>query len=255
MTPEHFARFLDHLIATAQRAPDVVGLVAFGSTAARARADNGSDHDFAWLVDPNAADRYRYDLSWLPDATRIVASAVEHHGGVKVIYDDGHRLEFGIADVQAFAGWAGAPTEVLVGDQSVHDAARAVNANRPEGSVQPEREFTLFLTQLLSGIGRAQRGEVQSASGLIRYEAVNHLLRVLAARFHPDDPRLDPLDPRRRFDAVSPAIGMQIEAACQLGPTAAARALVQIAETELGGWPTLGAPAFAAVRSRLPLKD
>src|SRR5215213_8719114 len=94
MTPERFAVFLQQLTATARDRSDVVGLVGFGSTAARDRADDGSDHDFAWLVQPGAADAYRGDLGWLPDASRIVASAVEHHGGVKVIYDDGHRLEF-----------------------------------------------------------------------------------------------------------------------------------------------------------------
>ena len=63
MTPERFAAFIDRLAARARDAPDVVGLVGFGSTADRARADHGSDHDFAWLVHPGAADTYRYDLS------------------------------------------------------------------------------------------------------------------------------------------------------------------------------------------------
>src|SRR3954470_3393395 len=87
MTPERFTSFLDALTATALERGDVVGLVAFGSTAALARADGGSDHDFAWLVEQGAEDSYRADLGWLPEAHRIVASAVEHHGGVKVVYD------------------------------------------------------------------------------------------------------------------------------------------------------------------------
>lgn len=245
MTPERFTLFLDHLADTARVRPDVRGLVAFGSTAARDRADDGSDHDFAWIVEPGTEDRYRCDLGWLPDPERIVASAVEHHGGVKVLYDDGHRLEFGIADVSAFSTWAGAPAEVLVGDAAVHAAVAAVVASRPQGEVDPVREFTLFLTQLLSGIARARRGERQSASGLIRGEAVDHLLRALADAEARHDPRLDPLDPRRRFDTVLPVSADAIEAACRLDPLDAAGALLSIAEAELADTPAYRADAVA----------
>ena len=251
MTPERFGSFLDALAATARARSDVVGLVAFGSTAARARADEGSDHDFAWIVEPGAGDRYRADLSWLPEADRIVASAVEHHGGVKVIYDDGHRMEFGIADVSSFATWAGAPVSVLVGDAAVRNAARAVSAHRPEGAADAHREFTLFVTQLLSGVGRARRGELQSASGLIRFEAITHLLRVLAAEFAPDDPRLDPLDPHRRFDAALPELASDIEAACRLEPIAAAGALLDLAERELSTSRVYNERAVRVARGRV----
>ena len=251
MTPERFASFLSTLAATARRRPDIVGLVAFGSTAALERADEGSDHDFALIVEPGAADRYRSDLSWLPDAPRIVASAVEHHGGVKAIYDDGHRLEFGIADVAAFSTWAGAPVTVLVGDAAVQQAADVVSAHRPEGTVDPAREFVLFLTQLLSGVGRARRGELQSGAGLIRYEAVTHLLRLLAAEFAPGDPRLDRLDPRRRIDDVLPAVCGEIEAACRLELLSAASALLSLAERELSGSPAYDARALAVARERI----
>lgn len=253
MTPERFTALIDQLAARARDAPDVVGLVGFGSTADRVRADDGSDHDFAWLVQPGAADSYRYDLSWLPDAERIAASAVEHHGGVKVIYDDGHRLEFGISDVSGFSTWAGAPAHVIVGDDEVHAAAAQVTRNRPEGAVDPARELTLFLTQLLSGIGRARRGEVQSASGLIRGEAVTHLLRAAAALRAPDDPRLDPLDPRRRIDVVLPVLTARVEAACRLELLACAGELLQIAEHEFGADPVFPARGFAAARQRLGL--
>jgi hypothetical protein len=229
----------------------VVGLVGFGSTADRTRADDGSDHDFAWLVRPGAADRYRYDLAWLPDADRIAASAVEHHGGVKVIYDDGHRLEFGISDVAGFSTWAGAPAQVIVGDDAVRAATDQVTAHRPEGAVDPARELTLFLTQLLSGVGRARRGEVQSASGLIRGEAVTHLLRAAAALRAPDDPRLDPLDPRRRIDSVLPALTAEVEAACRLDLPACAGELLRIAEHEFGTETVFPARGFAAARLRL----
>jgi len=235
VTPTRFAEFLDSLIRVAQSDPAVVGLVGFGSTADVDRADEGSDHDFAWLVsDTEDADRFRADLHWLPDASHIVASAVEHHGGVKVLYDDGHRLEFGIATVDDFAGWAGAPVRVLYGGPAVAAAAARVSASRPEGAPDPQREFALFLTQLLSGVGRARRGEIVSASGLIRGEAMTHLLRVLIALHAPGDSRLDPLDPRRRVERVLPELAAQLEEACRLTPLDAAAALLAIADREAG---------------------
>lgn len=250
-SPE-FGAFLDELAATARRSPAVVGLVAFGSTAARDRADEWSDHDFAWLTESGAEDGYRRDLTWLPNAHEIALSAVEHHGGVKVIYHDGHRLEFGIADVAAFATWAGAPVEVLVGDESVHAAAAVVAAHRPEGQVDAAREIRLFLTQLHSGLGRARRGETLSASGLVRFEAINHLARAIAARLPGDTMRLDPLDPRRRFDLVYPGIGAALEHAARLPIDDAARALLDLAERELAeGWDDFPREGLEVVRRQL----
>ena len=81
MDADRFSAFLAELVAIAERDPDVIGLVGFGSTADRRRVDEWSDHDFAWLVTPGTADRYRHDLGWLPEAGRIAMSVVEGHGG------------------------------------------------------------------------------------------------------------------------------------------------------------------------------
>ncbi len=237
MDASDFADFLDRLADTARERDDVVGLVAFGSTADRTRADRWSDHDFAWLTTAGAEDRYRFDLSWLPDADGLALSAVEHHGGVKAIYDNGHRIEFGIADTVAFSTWAGAPAQVIVGDETVRAAAARVVASRPEGDVDPVREIALMLTQVHSGVGRTRRGEVLSASGLVRFEAVNHLARALAARLVEPTGRLDPLDARRRFDTTFPAIAERLERAARLPIESCARELVAIAREELEpGW-------------------
>ena len=247
-----FLGYLDELTETARRREDVVGLVAFGSTADRSRVDEWSDHDFAWLTEPGAEERYRHDLSWLPDHDRIALSVVEHHGGVKVIYDDGRRLEFGIADVGAYSTWAGAPADVLVGDDDVRRATASVVARRPDGAPEAARELRLMLTQLLSGVGRGRRGETLSASGLVRFEAVNHLARALAARVSGDTARLDPLDPRRRFDLVHPELGARLETAIRLPVEDAARALLDFAEEQLApGWTEFPHTGVAAVRARM----
>ena len=247
ITPD-FTEFLDHLAETARQRDDVVGLVAFGSTADRSRADQWSDHDFAWITVPGAEDRYRFDLSWLPSAATLALSVVEHHGGIKAVYDDGHRIEFGIADTAAFSTWAGGPAEVVVGDDGVQDATARVIARRPEGDVDPGREISLMLTQVHSGVGRARRGEILSASGLVRIEAVNHLARAIAARLEDTPGRLDPLDPRRRFDAAFPIIAERLERAAQLPIESCARELIAVATDELEpGWDAFPRRGLVAV--------
>jgi hypothetical protein len=253
MTPAAFEAYLDALGAIARDSPDVAGLVAFGSTAERGRVDEWSDHDFAWITAPGAEDRYRSDLTWLPDSGRIALSAVAGHGGVTVVFDDGHVLEFGIAAVDDFARWAGDHAEVVVGDEAVRDAVAAVLARgTSSASLDAARDIRLALAKLLIGTGRARRGETLSAAGLIRDDAVTLMLGVFAERLPGDWSRLGALDPRRRFELVHPRAGALVEAACRLAPEDAARALLDLAEAELAtGWDAFPAAGVEAVRSRL----
>jgi hypothetical protein len=255
LTPSEFTAFLDQLARAAESSPHVVGLVGFGSTAHLQRADEGSDHDFAWLTVKGAEDSFRHDLTWLPDHERIAASALEWHGGVKVVYEDGHRLEFGIADVESFSSWAGGPAHVYVGDDRVREATAAVVARRPHGVIDPVRELVLFHTQLLSGIGRELRGETLSASGLVRGEAVEHLLTVIAAVVPSDSreqgSRLDPLDPRRRFDAAYPAAAHEIEVMCRSDVLTAASLLLEFAHDVLAAHLDYPQQLRGIVRARL----
>lgn len=244
-----YEQLLDDLVTVARTTHHVVGLVAFGSTADRERRDEWSDHDFALLTEPGTDDGFRYDLSWLPYSEEIVLSVVENHGGVKVIYRNGHRLEFGIADVEAFSTWAGAPATVLVGNASVHTATATVVAHRPDGDIDAAREIRLMLTQIHSGVGRARRGEVLSGSKLVRGEAVDHLLRAAAARSTADTTRLDALDPRRRFDLAFESFGAQLEDAVRLSVEDAAREIASLAEIQLStGWHDFPHAGLATIR-------
>lgn len=247
LTDSPFDRFLAALAATAESSADVIGLAGFGSTAARHRVDEWSDHDFAWITTPGAQDRYRHDLSWLPEHENIADSVVEHHGGVTVIYDDGHVLEFGIAGLEDFRGWAGNSIEVLVDKGGVAEVVAAIlSAPAPAGQPSAERSASLVLTQLLIGVGRLRRGEVLSAGRSIREEAVDHLLSAVA--LHGDRTLLDSLDPRRRFELVHPALAARIAEASAHTPELAARELLTIAEEHL---PELSARGVSAVRRRL----
>jgi len=250
LTDSPFDRYLSALAAVANARDDVVGLAGFGSTADRSRVDEWSDHDFAWITAPGAEHLYRHDLSWLPDAAGIALSVVEHHGGVKVIYDDGHVLEFGITSLADFRGWVGNSIEVVVDKGGVAEAVAGIlSSPLPEGEPDADRAIRLVLTQLLIGVGRYRRGEVLSAGRSIRDEATAYLLVALSARLDGATDRLDSLDPRRRFDFVHPELAERIERALRLDPESAARRLLDIAEDAFGeGFPTRGA---AALRARL----
>lgn len=250
-----FEAFLDRLSDVARAAPDVVGLVGFGSTADRTRVDEWSDHDFAWLTVPGAEDRYRHDLSWLPDHDRIALSVVEGHGGVKVIYDDGHVLEFGIDSFDGFTRWFANTADVLVDKGGVAEAVAAVLTKPvPGDETVPEREIRLFLTQLLIGVGRARRGEVTNGGHMVRSEALQHLLAAVAARVPPAGAvaARDTLDVRRRLELVHPTIAAAIEEAVRLDPDAAASRLLDLAVSTLAdGWAEFPTDGVTAVRARL----
>lgn len=251
--PDRFTAFTDHVAAFAQRDSRVVGLVAMGSTAEHTRADAWSDHDLALVTTPGYQDTFRHDVSWLPAAEAVAMSAVEHHGGVKVVYDDGHVVELGFATPDELATWHGNAARVLVDKGGVAAAVRAMQQRPlPTGPPDDARDVRVFCTLLLVGVGRARRGEILSAGHVVRAEALEILLRLLSRRLPGDPTQLDNLDPRRRFELVHPAIAERVAAALERDVETAARTLLGIAEEHLAaGWVDLPHRGIAAVRRRL----
>lgn len=258
---ERFSAYLGELVAVAEADDRVVGLVGLGSTAARNRVDEWSDHDFWLVVRPGCADGFRSDLSWLPNADRIAVSVIEEHGGGKVIYDDGHVLEFGIGDLDGVASWKANTAEVLYGPPALRAAiAATVSARSDPAGVAPgaDREMALVLTQLLIGVGRARRGERLNASGLIRSDALGHLLRAVAERLPAECPGvlLDDLDPTRRIEQAHPDLARRIERLLREDVESCARGLLDLAEALLSpGWDAFPSRGVDAVRRRLGWTD
>lgn len=244
-----FQPFLDRLAATARSRPDVVGLALFGSTADRARTDEWSDHDFAWITEPGAEEGYRRSRDWLPSPERIVMHVVEHHGGVKVVYDDGHLAEFGVTDLAGLGGWEMNRGVALVDRGGLADVLErgATAARRP---VVAADELALAAAAILVGVGRARRGEILSAGSSIRGAAVEHLLRALAARSPGAFPPLDALDPHRRVERVHPALAAEVADALAHDVEDAGRALLGLVERLADGDAQVIATA-SAVRGRL----
>ena len=251
--PAAFEQYLDELAERARREPDVIGLVGFGSTVERSRVDEWSDHDFGWLTVPGVQDRFRHDLSWLPAAERIALSVVENHGGVKVIYDDGHVLEFGIASLEDFTHWTGDQAAVIVDKGGVAEAVAALLArSATAGETDPVRAVKLLVTQIMIGVGRARRGETLAAAEMICSDGQGRLLSAIGARLPRDAFVFNTLEPWRRFERAYPEIAARIEAARRLDPEAAGRALLDIAEETLAdGWDEFPHEGVRVVRDRL----
>lgn len=251
---DQFDRFTERLVDSVAARDAVVGLVLLGSGAQRERLDEWSDHDFYLVVQGDAAEAMRRDLSWLPDHERIVVAPRETAHGLKVVYDDGHVLELAVATLDEIATFGTNHHLVMLDRGGVADAiSRAVAQTPGPREVDVDRALGLFLSLLLIGVGRARRGELLAAGAHVRSYAVGELIDAWTAVLPPSgDAFVDHLDRKRRFEDAYPDAGGLLDAALAQGPEDAARALLDLAEEHLAGrvdaWPATG---VAALRARL----
>lgn len=253
VTPDAFERFSARLRDNLAARPEVLGLVLMGSTAAHHRADEWSDHDFAVVTVDGGTEALRGDLGWLPDSAAVALAVREDHDGHKVVYDDGHVLEFGVTTLDGLRHWYANSYEVVLDRGGVAETFRRVAARaKPKASARAHRELDLFVTLILIGTGRCRRGEVLVAGQLVRAYAVDHLItawRLL--RPAPSADLLDDLDSFRRFEQVYPGPGAAIATALERDVETAARRLLDVAEIEFGAEPAFPTRGAAAIRRRL----
>jgi hypothetical protein len=246
--------YVSALLRRAEDDPDVVGLVLCGSSAEVARRDQWSDHDFLMITADGTPERYRTDLSWLPDSDAIAFSFRETAHGLKALYTSGLMVEFAVFDQDEFAGCALNHYRVALDRGGIAEIASRVH----ERSMRPRdtdgvAEFRLFLSLIYIGTGRARRGELLSANVMIRAYATEHLIRV--ARDQLPDPRttrLDDLDTWRRFETADPELARRLDAALALPIEQAAQSLLDAADAHLPGiWLDYPAADSATVRRLL----
>ncbi|MDP1879211.1 MAG: hypothetical protein Q8M17_16815 [Actinomycetota bacterium] len=246
--------FIDRLVATAQTDPDVVGLVLAGSSAQVERRDEWSDHDFLLITEDGTPERYRTDLSWLPDPAGIALWFRETPHGLKVLYRSGLLVEFAVFDRGEFAGCALNHYAVAVDKAGIAEAAAGIQGRSLAPSpVDRLAEFRNFLCLVYIATGRARRGERLSANAFTRFYATEHLLRLLRDLL-PADRRgqLDKLDVWRRFETAEPRIAAGIDAALARPAEEAARALLDLAEADLPAlWPEFPVDEARVVRGLL----
>ena len=221
--------------------PRVIGLVALGSMAEASRLpDAWSDHDFFVITVPGAQEDFRQNLAWIPDTDQIVLQFRETAHGLKVLYADGHLLEFAIFDKAELATITANDYRVLLDRGSVESLMQEATArSQPPDTAppyDPAHDFGMVLCLLLVGAGRYARGEQLSAHVFIKDYALRHLITLLTHLIPSDNTsQLDSLDPFRRFEQVFPDAGTVINRALILPPPECAHALLDLAVDYTGG--------------------
>ncbi|MBN1967597.1 MAG: hypothetical protein JW910_23275, partial [Anaerolineae bacterium] len=97
MTPDQYQTFTATLLANLSADPRVLGLIAAGSMAGtHHQPDQWSDHDFWIVTEPGAQEHFRTIFDWLPHADQIVFTMRETEHGLKLLYADGHFVEYAV---------------------------------------------------------------------------------------------------------------------------------------------------------------
>ncbi len=246
--------FIRQLLDTLDADPQVVGLVLAGSSAQTGRRDQWSDHDFLVITDDGVPERYRTDLSWLPEPAQIGYWFRETPHGLKVLYRSGLLVEFAVFDRGEFAACALNHYAVVIDRGGIAEIASEVHdrSMRPR-PVDRMTQFRNLLSLLYVATGRARRGERLSANVLARNYATDHLLRLLRVLLPEGDVgQLDELDVWRRFETADPALAAQIDEALARPVEDAARALLDVADRELTArWPDYPAGETRLIRTLL----
>lgn len=208
-----YENFTAKLLDTVRSDPDMLGIVFAGSTAAAARRDQWSDHDFLLVVKPGLQESYRQNLGWLPDRDSIVYHFRETEHGVNAIYASGHLIEFAVFDPEELSVMKANDYAVPVDKIDIGERMQAVAANSEPAPLDLQLVCGHLLQLVFAGTGRYARGEKLSAHTFIRQWALRRLLIVLPAVLKPENARkLDTLDPFRRVEQVLPEIAAQIDA-------------------------------------------
>ena len=215
MESAEFDAFTDKLLASARRDPDVIGVIFAGSTADASRRDSWSDHDFLWIVKPGLQERYRQDLSWMPDPEHIVLRYRENAHGLNVIYDYGdyaHLAEFAVFDLEEVSLMKANDYSVPVDKADIAERMKDVEAKSAPEPLNKVGAVEHALELIFVGASRYARGEKISAHAFIRFWALRRLLQMIPAVVQPPDAaRLDTLDMFRRLERVMPELAAQID--------------------------------------------
>jgi len=214
-----FLAYRDALRDSLLTRAEVIGLVFVGSAADVSRADRWSDHDFFVITKPGYAQLLRNDLSWLPEYQNIAMATPETEHGLKVVYQNGHVLEFAVFNDEELELAGGNAYEVFIDREAgnlgtiAERMAKLVERSKPS-AFNLNREFELFLEHLIIGVGRARRGEILIARQQIGSYALNHVLGLIRHCVAPLEGTLtreDNLSRYRRFEQQYPEIGARIE--------------------------------------------
>lgn len=212
-TLESFLDFSSQLTRLLEARDEVIGLVFVGSSAATHRVDEWSDHDFFVVTKPGVAESFRKDLSWLPDSGQIVLSPRETAHGLKVLYANGHVLEFAVFEDSELELASANDYAVALDRADITSRMAAIAARSGPTTFDFDAEFELLLIQYLIAVGRARRGELLTAGDTIRGACVNHFVGLIRYSIKPlpgSQSATDNLNRLRRFELQYPEIGERL---------------------------------------------
>lgn len=263
MDPQAYGAFTRALLQRLEADPRVLGLIAAGSMAERGtRPDAWSDHDFLVVVASGVQEELRSDLAWLPDHERLVCRFRETAHGVKVLYEQGHLLEFAVVDLAELHETRLNRVRVLLDRADLARRLEEITRATTAWSRSEAREDPFLIGQVLTNVlvayGRWMRGERLSARAFL-LGAVTHLVRLLVRHVPAASPDgldgldgLDNLDPLRRFELAYGALGAALNEILDRPLPAAASGLLELAHQELSGrMPAFPEAALEAVRRRM----
>lgn len=200
--------------------------------------DEWSDHDFFVIVESGAQEEFRRDFFWLPSPADIIFSFRETEHGVKVVYKNGHLLEFAVFDERELALARVNRFRVLF-DRRNASRKMAEIREKTEESMRYSNDsdaylFGQFITNILVGVGRYKRGERLSAHKFVKNSALHNLIILLSKHIDSENRHLsDNIDNLRRFEKVYPGIGAGINAMLLLDIPECARKMIELAHETL----------------------
>ena len=230
MNTTDFLYFRELLTDNLRNIESVTGLAFVGSAAEYARADEWSDHDFFVFTTDGNAEALRQNLTWLPNHDEIALFVRETEHGLKVVYLNGHVLEFAIfEDDWELAGVNS--YEVTLDKTHIEKRMADAQVRSIPKSIDVEREFSLLLAHLLIGTGRFRRGEMLSARQFINNFCLNSVVR-LATQLCPaapnSDTSVDNQNQFRRFEIRYPKLAQELEVIQRMDLENASVALLEL---------------------------
>lgn len=238
MLPEAYAEFTERLKDSLVSDDRVLGLIAVGSMArVDYEPDQWSDHDFFVITRPGQQEFFRSNVSWLPPHKKVVFTFRETAHGVKVLYQDGHLLEFAVFDLEELYLARTNRVRVLFDKGDVREHVENIQKNSSSRrEIESDDTFLVgqFLTNLLVGVARYRRGEKLSGRFFVKTSGLRNLLILLQKHIpSPQKSMLDDLDPHRRFEFAYPELGKELDGILELETPSAARDLLMLARREL----------------------
>ncbi len=232
---EYLEKFLDfqaQLTDSVAKRPEVIGLIFVGSAAATHRVDQYSDQDFFLVVKAGTGEAFRQDLSWLPNHNEIVLSPRETAHGLKVVYQTGDVLEFAVFEDSELELASVNDYRVMLDNQDLTGRMARIAARSIPKPIDRTREFELFLSLILIGTGRAQRGEILAAEQHIKSAAMDFAIKLIRNARAANE-KADSLNGFRRFEQDYPEVSKELHRIALLESEPAAQALCELVLREL----------------------